>query len=84
MPLVTRHHIDLVAFHHARQTDLGLRGYDSGPQLLSTGQNLQGPQKRLELFGEVQDDVAEKVESVAEQGLEWPLECFFNRMGCCS
>ncbi len=51
---------------------------------LSTGQNIQGPQERLELFSEVQDDVAEKVESVAEQGLEWPLECFFNRMGCCS
>ena len=51
---------------------------------LSTRQNFQGPQERRELFGEVQDDVAEKVESVAEQGLEWPLECFFNRMGCCS
>ena len=51
---------------------------------LSTGQNLQGPQEFLEFLGQVQGDVAEEVESVAEQGLEGALKCFLKRMGFCS
>jgi nucleoid DNA-binding protein len=48
---------------------------------LSTGQNLQGPRELDKFFGEIQDDVAKEVESMAEEGFERPLERFFLRMG---
>ena len=48
---------------------------------LNTGQNSQDPRELLEFFGEIQGDVAEEVEAVAEEGLEGALECFFKGMG---
>ncbi|NJM11608.1 MAG: hypothetical protein HC889_06750 [Synechococcaceae cyanobacterium SM1_2_3] len=45
-----------------------------GPEL-NTGQNLQTPQEFLEFLVEVQCDVAEEVEAVAEEGLEESLKC---------
>jgi hypothetical protein len=44
---------------------------------LSTGQNPQRPGEFLELFGEVQGDVAEEVKPVAEQRLEGAVQGFF-------
>ena len=48
---------------------------------LNTGQNSQDPRELLEFFGEIQGDVAEEVDAVAEEGLEGALECFFKGMG---
>lgn len=49
--------------------------------LLNTGQNSQNPSEFLKFFREIQGDVAEEVKSVAEEGLERALECFFKGMG---
>ena len=51
---------------------------------LSTGQNFQSPPEILEFVVEVQCDVTEEVEAVAEEGLEGALKCFLKRMGFCS
>jgi hypothetical protein len=48
---------------------------------LSTGQNPQSPSEFLEFCGEVQGDIAQKVESVADEGLKGALECFFKGIG---
>lgn len=48
---------------------------------LSTGQKFQSPQEILEFFGEVEGDIAQEVEAVAEQGLERSLKGFFKGIG---
>lgn len=46
--------------------------------MLSTGQNFQSPQERLEFFGQIKDDILEEVEFVAEEGLERSLKSFLS------
>ena len=48
---------------------------------LSTGQNFQSPQEILEFLGEVESDIAQEVEAVAEEGLERSLKGFFKGIG---
>ncbi len=48
---------------------------------LSTGQKPQSPEEILEFLGEVKDDVAEEVESMAEERFEGPLKGFFKGIG---
>ena len=49
--------------------------------VLSTGQKPQSPEEILEFLGEVKDDVAEEVESMAEERFEGPLKGFFKGIG---
>ena len=48
---------------------------------LSTGQNFQSPEEILEFFVEVEGDIAQEVEAVAEEGLKRTLERFFKGIG---
>ena len=53
----------------------------ANPGELSTGQNFQRPQEIVELLGEVEGDVAQEVEAVAEERLERSAKCFFKGIG---
>ena len=45
---------------------------------LSTGQNPQSPQEILEFLGEVEGDVTQEIEAMAEEGLERSPKRFFK------
>ncbi len=44
-------------------------------------QKFQSPQEIVEFFGEVEGDIAQEVEAVAEEGLERSLKRFFEGIG---
>ena len=48
---------------------------------LSTGQNPQSPQEILEFLGEVEGDVTQEIEAMAEEGLERSPKGFFKGIG---
>ena len=48
---------------------------------LSTGQNFQNQQESLEFIGEVEGDVTQEIEAVAEEGLEGSPKGFFTGIG---
>ena len=50
---------------------------------LSTGQKFQSPEEILEFFVEVEGDIAQEIEAVAEEGLERSPKGFFKGIGRC-
>lgn len=54
-------------------------GILSSEKFLSTGQNFQSPQEILKFPAEVEGDVTQEVETMAEEGLERAPQCFFSR-----
>lgn len=48
---------------------------------LSTGQNFQSPQEILKFPAEVEGEVTQEVEAMAEEGLEGSLQSFLKGTG---
>ena len=48
---------------------------------LSTGQKFQSPEEILKFLGEVEGDITEEIEPVAEEGLERSPKGFFKGIG---
>lgn len=58
-----------------------IRYFPTIGQILSTGQNPQSPQEILEFLGEVEGDVTQEIEAMAEEGLERSPKGFFKGIG---
>ena len=55
--------------------------YKSDKVELSTGQNFKSPQEILKFPAEVEGDVTQEVEAMAEEGLEGSLQSFLKGTG---
>ena len=70
-----------VANRHVRQVQARLSDKLADHPELSTGQNFQSPQEILKFPAEVEGDVTEEVEAMAEEGLEGSLQSFLKGTG---